>query len=163
MFLMRYSGKNSLNSKSDFKKIHLGKRFFLSEKISTIFNLVRISKILSEFSNFLLKISSFNGFFFSILITPISSVLKNIAIRLDSISALKILFELTYSEKKRIVIVTIWAIANTGWEGAINRLIELQNHPDKEISNTAEAALDEFFMLDEDFDDDFDEDFDEDF
>ena len=62
--------------------------------------------------------------------------------------------ELTYSENPDIVKAAIWSLAQSGWEGAYNRLEELTNSDDTEISTLAEEALEEWYTTNSDNEDD---------
>jgi len=57
------------------------------------------------------------------------------------------LWRLTYSEDREIQLEAIWALGQGGWEGAFDRLDELSlDSIDAEIQETAEAALEEWYI-----------------
>lgn len=59
----------------------------------------------------------------------------------------KDLRRLTYSEDREIQLEAIWALGQGGWEGAFDRLDELSlDSIDAEIQETAEAALEEWYI-----------------
>jgi len=59
----------------------------------------------------------------------------------------KDLWRLTYSEDRDTQLEAIWALGQSGWEGAFDRLDELSLYSvDPEIQETAEAALEEWYI-----------------
>jgi HEAT repeat protein len=80
----------------------------------------------------------------------------------------KDLWRLTHSEDRDVKLEAIWALGQTGWEGAFERLDDLAFFSeDEEIRDTAEAALEEWYLysgqLEDVYDDEEDwEEFDED-
>jgi len=59
----------------------------------------------------------------------------------------KDLWRLTYSEDRETQLEAIWALGQSGWEGAFDRLDELSlDSVDPEIQETAEAALEEWYI-----------------
>jgi HEAT repeat protein len=59
----------------------------------------------------------------------------------------KDLWRLTYSEDRETQLEAIWALGQSGWEGAFERLDELSLlSTDPEIQETAEAALEEWYI-----------------
>jgi HEAT repeat protein len=79
----------------------------------------------------------------------------------------KTLWRLTYSDDRDVKLEAIWSLGQTGWEGAFERLDDLVFFgEDKEIRETAELALEEWYLYSgqlEDFYDEGDwEEFDED-
>jgi len=59
----------------------------------------------------------------------------------------KDLWRLTYSEDRDVKLEAIWAMGQTGWEGAFERLDDLAYFgKDDEIQETAEAALEEWYL-----------------
>lgn len=59
----------------------------------------------------------------------------------------KDLWRLTYSEDRETQLEAIWALGQTGWEGAFERLDGLSlESTDPEIRETAEAALEEWYI-----------------
>jgi HEAT repeat protein len=59
----------------------------------------------------------------------------------------KDLWRLTYSEDRDTQLEAIWSLGQSGWEGAFGRLDELSlESTDPEIQETAEAALEEWYV-----------------
>jgi HEAT repeat protein len=59
----------------------------------------------------------------------------------------KDLWRLTYSDDRDVKLEAIWALGQTGWEGAFERLDELAYFSeDAEIRETAELALEEWYL-----------------
>lgn len=59
----------------------------------------------------------------------------------------KDLWRLTYADDQEIQLEAIWSLGQSGWEGAFERLDELSiDSPDPEIRETAEAALEEWYI-----------------
>ncbi len=59
----------------------------------------------------------------------------------------KDLWRLTYSEDRDTQLEALWALGQSGWEGAFERLDELSlDSSDPEIQETAEAALEEWYI-----------------
>jgi len=78
----------------------------------------------------------------------------------------KALWRLTYSDDRDVKLEAIWSLGQTGWEGAFERLDDLAFFSeDEEIRDTAELALEEWYLysgsLDEYGEEDWEE-FDED-
>lgn len=78
----------------------------------------------------------------------------------------KALWRLTYSDDRDVKLEAIWALGQTGWEGAFERLDDLAFFSeDEEIRDTAELALEEWYLysgsLEEFYEEDWEE-FDED-
>ena len=78
----------------------------------------------------------------------------------------KALWQLTYSDDRDVKLEAIWALGQTGWEGAFERLDDLVFFSeDEEIRDTAELALEEWYLfsgsLEEFYEEDWEE-FDED-
>jgi HEAT repeat protein len=75
------------------------------------------------------------------------------------------LLHLTYADDRELMMAAIWALGQTAWEGAFDRLDECTLHPDPEVSEVADDALDEWLLftgleesdLDPDLDDDSDD------
>jgi HEAT repeat protein len=76
----------------------------------------------------------------------------------------KDLLRLTYADDLDVVMSALWALGQTGWEGAFDRLDEMSLHPDLEVRETADEAMDEWLFFngltseydeDEDEEDDF--------
>ncbi len=57
------------------------------------------------------------------------------------------LLRLTYYENKDVVMAAIWAMGQTGWSEAFDRLDELALDPDPDISQLADAAMDEWMLF----------------
>ena len=79
----------------------------------------------------------------------------------------KHLWRLTYSDDRDVKLEAIWSLGQTGWEGAFDRLDDLAFFSeDEEIQNTAELALEEWYLyggqLEDFYDEDDGEEFDED-
>jgi HEAT repeat protein len=74
----------------------------------------------------------------------------------------KDLLHLTYAEDRELMMAALWSLGQTAWEGAFDRLDECTLHPDPEIAEVADDALDEWLLftgleagdLDVDLDDD---------
>jgi HEAT repeat protein len=63
------------------------------------------------------------------------------------VEAGKDLWRLTYAEDREIQLEAIWALGQSGWEGAFQRLDELSLlSTEPEIQETAEAALEEWYI-----------------
>ena len=59
----------------------------------------------------------------------------------------KVLWRLTYSDDREVKLEAIWALGQTGWEGAFERLDDLAFFSeDEEIRDTAELALEEWYL-----------------
>ena len=59
----------------------------------------------------------------------------------------KDLWRLTHSEDRDVKLEAIWALGQTGWEGAFERLDDLTYFgEDEEIQETAELALEEWYL-----------------
>ncbi len=59
----------------------------------------------------------------------------------------KDLWRLTYADDRETVLEAIWSLGQSGWEGAFDRLDELSiDGADSEIRETAEAALEEWYI-----------------
>ena len=59
----------------------------------------------------------------------------------------KDLWRLTYSDDRDVKLEAIWALGQTGWEGAFERLDELTYlGEDEEIQETAELALEDWYL-----------------
>ncbi|MBN1579196.1 MAG: HEAT repeat domain-containing protein [Anaerolineae bacterium] len=59
----------------------------------------------------------------------------------------KDLWRMTYDHDQDVVMAAIWALGQTGWEEAFERLDELTLHPDPDISQLADVALEEWMMF----------------
>jgi HEAT repeat protein len=59
----------------------------------------------------------------------------------------KDLWRMTYDHDKDVMMAAIWALGQTGWEEAFERLDELTLHSDPEIGQLADAALEEWMMF----------------
>ena len=59
----------------------------------------------------------------------------------------KDLLRLTYADDRDVVLSALWALGQTGWEGAFDRLDEMSLHPDVEIREVADEALDEWLLF----------------
>jgi HEAT repeat protein len=60
----------------------------------------------------------------------------------------KTLWRLTYAEDRETQLEAIWSLGQSGWEGAFERLDELSlESTDPEIRETAEAALEEWYIF----------------
>lgn len=93
----------------------------------------------------------------NILMTEIDS--RDRAIQQEAISAVGAmglgeagtkLLDLTYSPNPDIAKTAIWALAQTGWQGAYERLDELSRISNREIRELAESALEEWQSLNSD-------------
>ena len=58
----------------------------------------------------------------------------------------KDLWRLTFSDDRDVLLAAIWSLGQTGWEGAFDRLDELSLHPDPEIRQAADEAMDEWLL-----------------
>ncbi len=58
----------------------------------------------------------------------------------------KRLLQLTHSRDKDIFLASVWALGETGWKDGFDRLDELSSSKDEEVSETAKAALEEWFV-----------------
>jgi len=79
----------------------------------------------------------------------------------------KHLWRLTYSDDRDVKLEAIWSLGQTGWEEAFDRLDDLAFFSeDEEIQNTAELALEDWYLyggqLEDFYDEDDGEEFDED-
>jgi HEAT repeat protein len=63
----------------------------------------------------------------------------------DSLS--KDLLRLTYADDQDVVLSALWALGQTGWEGAFDRLDEMTLHPDEEVREVADEAMDEWLLF----------------
>ncbi|MBN1639828.1 MAG: HEAT repeat domain-containing protein [Anaerolineae bacterium] len=63
---------------------------------------------------------------------------------LDSLA--KDLWRLTYAEEREVALAAIWALGQTGWDGAFERLDELTLHPDAQIRECADEAMEEWLF-----------------
>jgi hypothetical protein len=71
----------------------------------------------------------------------------------------KDLWRLTYSDDRDVKLEAIWALGQTGWEEAFERLDELTYFgEDGEIQETAELALEEWYLYSGQLEDFYDED-----
>lgn len=59
----------------------------------------------------------------------------------------KDLLRLTYADDREVVLSALWALGQTGWEGAFDRLDEMSLHPDVEIREVADEAMDEWLLF----------------
>lgn len=59
----------------------------------------------------------------------------------------KDLLRLTYADDRDIVLGALWALGQTGWEGAFDRLDEMSLHPDVEVREVADEAMDEWLLF----------------
>jgi HEAT repeat protein len=59
----------------------------------------------------------------------------------------KDLWRLTYADDKETILAALWALGQTGWDGAFERLDELALHDDPDISEAADEALDEWALF----------------
>lgn len=59
----------------------------------------------------------------------------------------KDLLHLTYAEDRELMMAALWSLGQTAWEGAFDRLDECTLHPDPEISEVADDALDEWLFF----------------
>jgi HEAT repeat protein len=74
----------------------------------------------------------------------------------------KDLLRLTYADDRDVVLSALWALGQTGWDGAFDRLDEMSLHPDGEVREIADEAMDEWLFfngltsdLDEEEEDEF--------
>jgi len=51
---------------------------------------------------------------------------------------------LTYAEDRRVMLAALWSLGQTGWAPAYDRLDELTLHPDPEIREAADEAMEEW-------------------
>ena len=58
----------------------------------------------------------------------------------------KDLWRMTYADNSEVVLAAIWALGQTGWEGAFERLDELTLHTDQRIRECADEAMDEWLF-----------------
>lgn len=58
----------------------------------------------------------------------------------------KDLWRLTFSENLDVLLAAIWSLGQTGWEGAFDRLDELSLHPDPEVRQAADEAMEEWLL-----------------
>jgi len=71
----------------------------------------------------------------------------------------KDLLGLTYSDDRDVKLEAIWALGQTGWEGAFERLDDLAYlSEDEEIRDTAELALEEWYLYSGALAEDYEED-----
>jgi HEAT repeat protein len=59
----------------------------------------------------------------------------------------KDLLHLTYADDRELMMAAIWSLGQTAWEGAFERLDECTLHPDPEVSEVADEALDEWLFF----------------
>ena len=59
----------------------------------------------------------------------------------------KDLLHLTYAEDRELMMAALWALGQTAWEGAFDRLDECSTHPDLEVSEVADDAMDEWLFF----------------
>jgi len=59
----------------------------------------------------------------------------------------KDLLHLTYADDRELMMAAIWSLGQTAWEGAFDRLDECTLHPDPEVSEVADDALDEWLFF----------------
>jgi HEAT repeat protein len=59
----------------------------------------------------------------------------------------KDLLRLTYSDDQDVVLSALWSLGQTGWEGAFDRLDEFTLHPDPEVREVADEAMDEWLFF----------------
>jgi HEAT repeat protein len=59
----------------------------------------------------------------------------------------KDLLRLTYADDRDVVLGALWALGQTGWEGAFDRLDEFTLHPDVEVREIADEAMDEWLFF----------------
>ncbi len=59
----------------------------------------------------------------------------------------KDLLRLTYADDQDVMLSAVWALGQTGWEEAFDRLDELALDPDPEIRELADEALDEWLFF----------------
>ena len=74
----------------------------------------------------------------------------------------KDLLRLTYADDRDIVLSALWALGQTGWEGGFDRLDEFTLHPDVEVREIADEAMDEWLFfngLTSDYDQDEEDEF----
>jgi hypothetical protein len=74
----------------------------------------------------------------------------------------KDLLRLTYADDQDVVLSALWSLGQTGWEGAFDRLDEFSLHPDPEVREIADEAMDEWLFFNglmSDYDEQEDEDF----
>jgi HEAT repeat protein len=70
----------------------------------------------------------------------------------------KPLWRLTFSDDRDVKLEAIWSLGQTGWEGAFERLDDLAFlSEDEEIRDTAEAALEEWYLYSGQLEDVYDE------
>jgi HEAT repeat protein len=70
----------------------------------------------------------------------------------------KDLWRLTHSEDRDVKLEAIWALGQTGWEGAFERLDDLAFFSeDEEIRDTAQAALEDWYLYSGQFEDFYDD------
>jgi len=74
----------------------------------------------------------------------------------------KDLWRLTYSDDRDVKLEAIWSLGQTGWEGAFDRLDDLAAFgEDEEVQETAEAALEEWYVYSGQLEDFYEEDWEE--
>jgi HEAT repeat protein len=59
----------------------------------------------------------------------------------------KDLLHLTYADDRELMMAALWSLGQTAWEGGFDRLDECTLHPDPEISEVADDALDEWLFF----------------
>lgn len=59
----------------------------------------------------------------------------------------KDLLHLTYAEDRELMMAALWSLGQTTWEGAFDRLDECTLHPDPEVAEVADDALDEWLLF----------------
>jgi HEAT repeat protein len=59
----------------------------------------------------------------------------------------KDLLHLTYAEDRELMMAALWSLGQTAWEGAFDRLDECTLHPDPEVAEVADDALDEWLFF----------------
>jgi HEAT repeat protein len=59
----------------------------------------------------------------------------------------KDLLHLTYADDRELMMAALWSLGQTAWEGAFDRLDECTLHPDSEIAEVADDALDEWLLF----------------
>jgi HEAT repeat protein len=59
----------------------------------------------------------------------------------------KDLLRLTYSDDQDVMLSALWSLGQTGWEGAFDRLDEFTLHPDPEVREIADEAMDEWLFF----------------
>jgi hypothetical protein len=57
------------------------------------------------------------------------------------------LLSLTYAEDQDVALAAIWALGQTGWDGAFERLDELTLDPDSQFRECADEAMEEWLFF----------------